>query len=132
MTPASELAEPDLARITCLRDGLFPRILPAAWSMLEDYLNAAHFMSADGLGVIAEVELHDDEAWLHVSFSRRNRMPSYEDMARVKALFIGDDRKAIQVLPAKSEHVNLHPYCLHLYSPIDRDPLPDFRRVGGL
>jgi hypothetical protein len=131
VTPANELSPSDVSRVECLRDSLFPRVLPSSWQLLEDYSNAAHYMSGDGLGVIAEVELHDGDAWLHVSFSRRSRIPSYEDMARVKSLFVGDDRKAIQVLPAKTEHFNLHPFCLHLYSPIDRDPLPDFRRKDG-
>jgi hypothetical protein len=47
-------------------------------------------------------------------------------------MFVGSARKAVMVLPAEEEHVNIHPFCLHLYSPLDRDPLPDFRMNGGV
>jgi hypothetical protein len=73
----------------------------------------------------------DGKRWMHVSCSRPSRMPDWEDLRLVKDTFIGRDRKAIQVLPAQSEYVNLHPYCLHLWSCMDGDTLPDFR-VGGL
>ena len=48
-------------------------------------------------------------------------------------LFIGRERKAIMVLPSESEHFDHHKHCLHWFSPLDRDPLPDFRHpTGGL
>jgi len=79
-----------------------------------------------------KVEYDDGKLWRHVSFSRPNRMPSYDDMMRVKLDFIGENCKAIMVLPAKSEHVNIHDYCLHLYAPINHDPLPDFTMGSGM
>jgi hypothetical protein len=33
----------------------------------------------------------------------------------VKAIFIGRDKEALQVLPPESEHVNIHPNCMHLW-----------------
>lgn len=68
---------------------------------------------------------------MHLSVSRTNRDPSYFDLKRVKELFIGRQRKAVQVFPPEAEHYNHHPYCLHLFAPIDRDPLPDFRHESG-
>lgn len=85
------------------------------------------FRSKRGLAVIVTAEVHDGERWLHVSYSRVDRVPSYGDGIEVKERFIGPARKAIAVLPPRPEHVNDHPYCLHLFSPLDRDPLPDFR-----
>jgi hypothetical protein len=84
----------------------------------------------NGLAVIASVGLESDgQRWLHVSLSRKSRLPSYDDITLVKRLFVGKDRKAIMILPAENEHINIHPYCLHLWSPLEKDYLPDFRRV---
>jgi hypothetical protein len=30
-----------------------------------------------------------------------------------------------------AEHYNFHPHCLHLWAPLDEDPLPDFRAPNG-
>lgn len=72
----------------------------------------------------------DGKRWMHVSCSRPNRLPSWEELKLVKDTFIGRERKAIQVLPPEAEHVNIHPYALHLFSCLDDDPLPDFRVDG--
>lgn len=73
----------------------------------------------------------DGKRWLHVSASRRTKIPSWQDMKEVKDIFIGKERKAIQVFAPESEHVNVHPYVLHLWSCLDEDPLPDFRLPNG-
>jgi hypothetical protein len=79
------------------------------------------------LRVIASImEYDDDKEWLHLSMSHRRRMPTYDDLAYLKKHWAGDDRKCIMVFPPKSEHVNIHPYCLHLFCCLDGDPLPDF------
>ncbi|HET9954126.1 MAG TPA: hypothetical protein VFQ61_06465 [Polyangiaceae bacterium] len=109
-----------------------PRVLPAGWFCIERYENASTFSCNDGLRVIVEAEQHGAALWLHVSLSRPDRIPSYEDQTRVKTLFIGRRRTAIQVFPPEAKHVNVHPYCLHLWSPIDHEPLPDFRSAEGL
>ncbi len=95
--------------------------------------NAAVFRSrARGLFVMVSgaVEL-DSRRWIHVSVSRKDRLPSYDDLAAVKRTFIGDERRALQVFAPKSEHVNVHRFCLHLWTCLDRDGLPDFRDAGG-
>jgi len=63
--------------------------------------------------------------WLHISFSRQNRIPSYEELQLVKENFIGSDKKAIMVLPGREHYVNQHRYCLHLWYSKD-NPIPDF------
>lgn len=75
----------------------------------------------------------DDEAqgWEHVSVSCRNRCPNWLEMNFVKGLFWRDDETVIQFHPAKSEYVNQHPYCLHLWKPVDQDiALPPGILVG--
>lgn len=130
---ANELAGFDAERVERYRDEVLPRVLPGDWSITQDHANAAWFRSTDGLAVCAEVEVQvePDGFWLHISLSRRDRVPSYHDLKRVKALFVGTKRKAVMVFPSDDEHYNLHPYCLHLYAPLDADPLPDFRHASG-
>ena len=96
-------------------------------------VEAAEYMSAwkhDGLMVFASAGEYDDgREWLHISVSRKSRIPSYEDMTRVKRDFLGDDKKGVVVLPEKKNHVNIHDYCLHLFYSAD-NPLPEFSGKG--
>lgn len=83
--------------------------------------------------VIASVNKYSDgNHWLHVSFALKDRMPTYDDICYFKRWLIGPDRKAIQVHAPESQHVNTHPYCLHLWSCIEGDTIPDFRIEGQI
>lgn len=113
------------------RDHL-PKLTPPAWMKVEDCGDGAKYMREDGLSVIMSGAIADDgKRWLHVSASRARRLPSWGDMRHVKAVFLGDEVTAIQVFVPKSQWVNLHPYCLHLWHCLDGDPLPDFTRGSG-
>ena len=57
----------------------------------------------------------DGEGWEHVSVSCYDRCPTWEEMAHVKNLFWDDDDFVVQMHPPKSDYVNNHPYCLHLW-----------------
>lgn len=84
----------------------------------------------NGLFILATAAEYDDgREWLHVSVSRKSRLPSYDELTRIKRDFIGDDKKAVLVLPEKEKHVNIHNYCLHLFYSA-YNPLPDF--TGGI
>lgn len=81
------------------------------------------------LAVIVTIE----NGWLHVSASSQNRMPSYGEMKRVKADFIGRERDAIEYHAKESEHINIHPNVRHLWSRMDGERLmPDMRRFEPL
>jgi len=107
--------------------------LPQGWHPLVEANDGAAFENkANGLRVIVSISLEQDqELWLHVSLSRKSRVPSYEDLTLIKHLFIGDERSAIMVLPEQAKHVNIHPNCLHLFSCLSTNPLPDFTRGTG-
>lgn len=84
-----------------------------------------------GLVVIFSISIeNDNKNWIHVSYSYHDRLPSYEITKEMKRIFIGDDKKAIMIFPEKSEHINIMPYCLHLWHCIDGDNIPDFRKLG--
>lgn len=78
--------------------------------------------------VIVSIDLYDGEPWLHVSVSDRRRIPSYNLLTYVKRNWIGEDLRAIMVLPEQSKHVNIHPRCLHLFAFLGQGehPLPEF------
>lgn len=78
--------------------------------------------------------------WEHVSCLYRylnqknkfiNRVPTWEEMSFVKALFWEEEETVIQFHPAKSEYVNCHPEVLHLWKKIGIDhELPPHWLVG--
>jgi hypothetical protein len=129
--PIDQLDEHSQKRIEAAALELFPRVLPPRWRQFEDYANAGWWIRDDGLKVCCEVESQDGKLWLHVSLSRAESDPSYLDMTQVKALFVGAGRKAIMVLPERENHYNFHAHCLHMWTPLEGDPLPDFRREDG-
>jgi hypothetical protein len=51
-------------------------------------------------------------------------------MAFVKDLFWHDDECVVQFHPPKSEYINNHPYCLHLWKPPYEVKLPPSILVG--
>lgn len=73
----------------------------------------------------------EGEGWEHVSVSRKDRCPTWEEMCEVKSLFWDDEDAVMQLHPPKSTWVSNHPYCLHLWRPIAQTiPLPPSMMVG--
>lgn len=62
----------------------------------------------------------DGQGWEHVSVSLKNRCPNWPEMCQVKDLFWGEEDCVIQFHPPKSEYVNCHPNCLHLWRPTNK------------
>lgn len=71
------------------------------------------------------------EGWEHVSVSNPQRIPTWEVMCKIKEMFFEDEEVVIQYHPRKSEYINFHPNCLHLWKPIGIDiPTPPKELVG--
>lgn len=63
--------------------------------------------------------------WDHVSVSRNNRCPNWPEMDHVKRIFFTDDEVVMQLHVARRDHVNIHPFVLHLWRPqAEAIPLP--------
>lgn len=78
---------------------------------------------------------HDTESgWEHVSVSTQTfRPPNWEEMCYIKNLFWGEEECVVQFHPPKSEYVNCHPGCLHLWKCIAQPfPRPEPSTVGVL
>jgi hypothetical protein len=71
--------------------------------------------------------------WQHVSVSieGETRPPKWGIMCWIKDLFWEDEDWVVQFHPAKSEYVNIHPGCLHLWRPlVEKLPTPLAIMVG--
>jgi hypothetical protein len=65
------------------------------------------------LRVMVSVSIMEDASeWIHLSVSRPDRDPSWQEMVKVRDEFLGDE-EAVMVLPKKEHHVNLHSHCFH-------------------
>jgi hypothetical protein len=65
--------------------------------------------------IMATDGISEAEVWEHVSVSTERRCPNWEEMSAVKDWFWNDDECVVQFHPPKSEHINNHPFCLHLW-----------------
>lgn len=70
--------------------------------------------------------------WDHVSVSRFERCPWWEEMDFIARKFFRPHEAAMQLHVPASEHVNHHPNCLHLWRPtgLKKIPLPPSIMVG--
>lgn len=72
-------------------------------------------------GKMFNVVASNGGGWEHVSVSpanrKRKRAPTWEEMCEIKRMFFEDEEAVIQYHPPRSEYVNIHPYCLHLWRP---------------
>ena len=62
-------------------------------------------------------DLGDGKPVLHVSVSRKNKLPSWEDLKRCKTIFMGADVDAYHVIPKATDYVNMNQNTMHLWAP---------------
>jgi hypothetical protein len=83
------------------------------------------------LAIVANAANPDSDWWEHVSVSAHGRTPTWDEMCWVKDLFWKEDECVVQYHPPKSEYVNCHPNCLHLWRSIRKKiPIPPSYLVG--
>ena len=72
------------------------------------------------------------EGWIHASMSWQTRLPSYDEMVHLhKAVW--PNGYSYQVFAPPSQHVNIHPYALHLWGMADGSAvLPEFGQFGTI
>lgn len=86
----------------------------------------------DGQIIVTAAEW-DGVEWVHASMTRRDRVPSYEDLCRLHQAAFRAGGFAYHVFAPPSEHINIHEYALHLWGRADGAPaLPDFGMGGTI
>lgn len=83
-------------------------------------------------GAVLRVIASDGLGWDHVSVSLAHRCPTWDEMEFVRGLFFRDDETAMQLSVPASDHISLHPYCLHWWRPqAEAIPRPPNELVGA-
>ena len=100
-------------------------ICPNGWEVVDRWGDGfACRQKAGKIRVLVDCEFKaDGNPWLHVSYSRKEWVPSHQDTCIVKQAFIGN-RYTYAVFPPADQYVNIHPNCLHLWARMD---IPDGR-----
>jgi hypothetical protein len=112
-----------LRRLPEVECAFFPSVLSSRWKRIGTAAGNSGWLYEErsGLRVIASAEQHPDgKRWIHVSVSRQDRLPSWDELVAVKELFIGAEREAVQFLPPRSQWVNMHDNCLHIWHSLER------------
>lgn len=66
------------------------------------------------MGRCSVIVTKDNGKW-HLSISTPTESPTYEEIKAARYKFLPDNVYMAQIFPPKSEFVNVHPYCHHLY-----------------
>lgn len=105
--------------------------LIAMWGGAGDETCGAFLVPSPTDHALIRVIASSGEGWDHVSASRPNRCPNWTEMEHVKRLFFKEDETAMQLHVPPSDHVNCHPYCLHIWRPLGAEiPRPPAYMVG--
>jgi hypothetical protein len=73
----------------------------------------------------------DGSGWEHVSVSRANRCPNWPEMEHIRRLFFRPEETVMQLHVPDKDHINMHPFCLHLWRPQQTEiPRPPDWMVG--
>lgn len=121
-----------MARDFPLHDSI-PRVLPDGWSLLRAFGDGNAYRYRNGLRAIVSCgDFEDGREWMHISVSREDRIPTYDDLKFVKNTF-AENRFGYQVFPPPSENVNIHNFCLHIWVPLSGEPvMPNFGAEGTI
>lgn len=73
----------------------------------------------------------DGMGWDHVSVSRADRCPTWEEMEMVKRRFFKPTETVMQLHVPESDHINNHQHCLHLWRPQSNEELAIVKLAWG-
>lgn len=123
----------DLTKLSHVVRRLPPHQVPPSFNDPDmDPTKNGAFMVQALSGVWLRVLATTGYGWEHVSVSIYSRTPNWGEMDQVKRLFFEDTETVVQYHVPSSDHINDHPYCLHLWRPTHREiPRPPGWMVGG-
>lgn len=77
----------------------------------------AYVFSHPETRAILQVVASCDDGWNHVSVSLENRTPTWDEMCFIKNMFFQPEDLCVQIHPRKSQYINCHKHCLHIWQP---------------
>jgi hypothetical protein len=109
-----------------------PRITVTYRNSQNDKITQLKFgVKAKYNGKVALVKFSRVLGWEHLSVSFDDETPSWDFMQEMKEMFWEDEEEAFQLHPAKSNYINNHEHCLHVWRPLNQEiPLPPTITVG--
>lgn len=76
-------------------------------------------------GELLRILAASGQGWDHVSVSLSYRIPTWTEMEFIKRTFFKPDETAMQLHVPEKDHINTHPFVLHLWRPHKKEiPLP--------
>jgi hypothetical protein len=66
---------------------------------------------------VEQCRREDQPLWDHLSVSRKNRCPNWQEMEHIVKMFGEDDETWMQLHVPASDHINIHPHVLHWWRP---------------
>ena len=95
--------------------------MPQGWHKYNGNGILSFYNPLKKLYVISTKEMLDDNNGLlkpchHVSVSRKGKPIKWNDIVYVKELFMGEEVEAFHIIPKRSEYVNIHQNCFHIWS----------------
>jgi hypothetical protein len=100
------------------RDLRGPLPIPAHVAAILEPGTRAYTMSG------CRILVSQQRAGWHLSVSRGDRLPSWEDVRDARYALIPDDAVMALLLPPRDEYVNVHEFCLQAYE-IPREYIDD-------
>ena len=55
--------------------------------------------------------------WEHLSVSTPTKTPTWDQMCAINDAIFEDEEETVEFHPKKSEYINVHPHCLHIWRP---------------
>jgi hypothetical protein len=98
--------------------------VPEEYRLKHGYMGSDKTYGNNGVFLIPfegrelQVIASDHAEWEHVSVSLTNRTPNWKEMCFIKNLFWDENECVVEFHPPKSEYVNNHEFCLHLWKKI--------------
>jgi len=81
----------------------------------------SHWQSADGIVVVASLDslphltIKSKSRFLHISISRNDRYPSWDELVAIVEAIAGPDLDMAMIKPRRSDYVNLHSFAMHFW-----------------
>lgn len=65
--------------------------------------------------LVVLISHNEDEGGWHMSMSKKDKMPTYEEMKDMRYKMLPNRIYACEIFPPREEFVNRHPFCRHLW-----------------